>query len=590
MTDTLLLLIDRVKNTIQLGESHFREFKSALEGPPEKKRPRSTRDICKDIGEALVAFSNADGGELLIGVEDDGHISGIEHKESDVELMLKAWKTHVHHESSLPIVNSTKIQVDGKLILFFSVSKGTTEIYQLPDGRCVRRKDKSTVPITVRQIMFDRQEVKSREYDRQFVDGATVSDLDVNFVQSVADNYLRGISVERYLQQSGLAEYAINGLKLRFAALLLFARDIQRWHPRSQVRILKVTGTELKSGESYNVRSEETVKGNVFELIINSWEQLRPYLAYKTEFGRDAKFEQKYTYPEWACREALINAIAHRDYTIQNGIDVFVFDDHMEIRSPGSLLSTISVKDLEQLSGAHESRNVLISKILRENKYMRELGEGMKRIFELMEQNELQKPTLYSNNTYFSVSLPNKSVFSEQQEQWLAMFEEFRLSSNQKKIVVLGMDDRSISPRDIYRSMNTSDRNTYDREVTGLRQSGILIEIRSNRDARSYAFLNKIAREEAPRFKVTIPATNNTGRCVFVNNISRATSSDSLRRIFERCGPIERVDVPIESATNRPRGFAFVWYISADDAKKAITELNGAVIDNRKIVVDEYRT
>ncbi len=60
------------------------------------------------------------------------------------------------------------------------------------------RKDKSTVPVTFRQITYDRQEIKSREYDRQFVDGANVSDLDVPHIQAIADDYLRGLSVERY--------------------------------------------------------------------------------------------------------------------------------------------------------------------------------------------------------------------------------------------------------------------------------------------------------------------------------------------------------------------------------------------------------
>jgi len=65
------------------------------------------------------------------------------------------------------------------------------------------------------------------------------------------------------LQQIGLAEYAISGLRLRMAALLLFAKDIQRWHPRCQVRILKVAGTELLSGDNYNIQSDEPVQGNV---------------------------------------------------------------------------------------------------------------------------------------------------------------------------------------------------------------------------------------------------------------------------------------------------------------------------------------
>jgi ATP-dependent DNA helicase RecG len=506
MSDNLLILQERIKNTILLGESHFREFKSAFEGQPNHKKQGNVKNLCRYIGEGLVAFANADGGELLIGVEDDGSITGIPHKESEIQNMLSAPKTHIYPGNHLPLISAQKINLEGKCVLFFSVNKGTSEIYQLPDGRCMIRKDKSTVPVTFRKITYDRQEIKSREYDRQFVDGASVNDLEIPYIQAIADAYLRGLSVERYLQQIGLAEYSPTGLRLRMAALLLFAKDIQRWHPRSQVRILKVSGTELKSGENYNVTSDEIVQANIFQLIEQSWAHLRPFLAYKTELASDARFEQKYIYPEWACREGLINAIAHRDYSIQNGIDIFVFDDAMEIKSPGALLSTLTIKNLEKLQGAHESRNVLIAKVLRENKLVRELGEGMKRMFDLMEQRALHKPILYSNDIWFSITLKHKSVFSNQQQQWLSLFESFNLSSPQKRILVLGMDDREISPHDIYKALNTKELRIYNEEVSFLRTKGILEQIRTNYQALQYAKLHKIPKQQVKRFRVKHPS------------------------------------------------------------------------------------
>jgi ATP-dependent DNA helicase RecG len=281
----------------------------------------------------------------------------------------------------------------------------------------VRRKDKSTMPESVDTIQFERQEIKSRECDSQFVDGALVTDLDLPLLQSVADSYINGLSVELFLQQTGLAVYGMNGLRLKRAALLLFAKsnEIGRWHSKCQIRFLKVARNELKSGENYNVISDESIQGNIFELCFKSWESLRPYLAYKTKFSSDAKFEQKYIYPEDACKEAVLNAIAHRDYSIQNGIEIYIFDNKIEIKSPGALLSTITIKNLYELEGAHESRNPLIARVLRENKLMRELGEGMKRIFNLMSENELGKPVLYSNGSWFKVTLNNKTVYSQKQ-------------------------------------------------------------------------------------------------------------------------------------------------------------------------------
>jgi ATP-dependent DNA helicase RecG len=401
----ILLLSERVKNTILLGESHFREFKTAFEGRPDNKKPRLVKHICQDIAEALVSFANADGGSVLIGVEDDGSITGVPHSTDDINAMLDAVNSHVYEHQQLPLINANKIDIDGKTILYFSVNKGTTMIYQLPDGRCVRRKDKSTMPASVNQIQFERQEVKSREYDSQFVDGAEVNDLDLQLLQGVADQYIKGLSVERYLQQVGLAEYGQNGLRLKKAALLLFAKDINKWHPRSQVRFLKVKGNSLNPAPNYNVISDDLVTGNIFELVIKTWEHLRSYLAYETKFGANSQFIQKFIYPEDAVREAILNAIAHRDYSIMNPIEIYIFDDRIEIKSPGALLSTLTINNLYELEGSHESRNSLIAKILRENKLMRELGEGMKRIFGLMKEQELKKPELYSNRLWFRVTL-----------------------------------------------------------------------------------------------------------------------------------------------------------------------------------------
>ena len=403
--DDILLLTDRVRNTLILGEIHFREFKSALEGKPENKKPRLVKSLCLDIAEGLVSFANADGGSILIGIEDDGTITGIPHSDNDIETMLNATKTHIYHGQQLPLNNCSKLIIDNKTILFFSVNKGTTMIYQLPDGRCVRRKEKSTMPKSVVQIQFERQEIKSREFDSQYVDGALVTDLDLKLLQGIADQYIKGLSIERYLQQIGLAEYGQNGLRLKRACLLLFATDIDKWHPRSQIRFLKVNGNNLEAGEKYNVISDETIKGNIFELVIKSWEHLRSYLAYKTEFNANSQFEQMYIYPEDAVRETVLNAIAHRDYSITNPIEFFMFENRIEIKSPGALISTLTVKNLYELEGSHESRNSLIAKVLRENKLMRELGEGMKRIFYLMQEQKFKKPELYSNGLWFRVTL-----------------------------------------------------------------------------------------------------------------------------------------------------------------------------------------
>ena len=85
----ILVLSERVDIARHVGESHFREFKSAYEGPPGKKRLRDVKEVCRDIAEALVAFANADGGELIVGIEDDGSVTGLDYSDATVQILLK---------------------------------------------------------------------------------------------------------------------------------------------------------------------------------------------------------------------------------------------------------------------------------------------------------------------------------------------------------------------------------------------------------------------------------------------------------------------------------------------------------------------
>ena len=246
--------------------------------------------------------------------------------------------------------------------------------------------------------------VEFAESGEPFVDLAGITELDLALVNSISQSIFKSISPEKFLQYLELAEFDGTRLRLRRAALLLFAKHPTKWHPRNQVRILKVKGTEEKSGENFNVEEAGEISGNIFKLITQSWELLRPHLT-ETKFSKDAIFQPQLIYPEYACREALVNAITHRDYSMEGrGIEVRIFDDRLEILSPGKLLSSISIRDLEELKGVHQSRNSYVARVLREFGYVRELGEGMKRIFESMQKNGFERPRLESPNKSFVIT------------------------------------------------------------------------------------------------------------------------------------------------------------------------------------------
>jgi ATP-dependent DNA helicase RecG len=625
MDPDILRISDRIAIAIELGESHFREFKSAFEGPPSNRKARDPKAVCEDIARTLVAFANADGGELLVGVEDGRQVTGLSYKPEVIEMLRRAPITHVHKDTPLPLPHTVVADYKSDQILYFSVPKGTNYVYLTADGKCLQRKDLESVPIPSEQIALSRAEVTSREYDRAFVDGAQVSDLDKDLVAKVATEIASGISNEKLLQHLELAEFDGYQLKLRRAALLLFARKPSRWHPRLQVRVLKIKGTELKAGENYNVLVDEEVTTNIVSLIEASWELLRPHLT-ETRFSKEAVFRSQIMYPELACREALVNAVAHRDYSIEGrGIEVRVYTDRLEIISPGGLMSVIRIEDLSSLRGFHQSRNSLISRVLREIGYMRELGEGMRRMFELMKSNDLTPPDLFADNNMFCVTLHHKYIYSRDQKLWLDAFDTCNLTREQKTVVLLGHNGHVISPKEIWDAVGIVDTEIYRQLLESLVRLGILETVTSKVKASNYAKKSHVPVKHVPRFAIRLPGTSrpsdrpSTGgrrpvlrtkplptkepagsstqvnqtpsddrsdyARVFVANLPFGSSEDDLIKSMSQYGVVVDAIIPSDPVTKRMKGFGFVEFDKSHDATKAIEGSGNATLGGRALIV-----
>lgn len=531
MSTDILYAPERVKNIIAQGESHFREFKTGFSGPSDKKEKRDPKSVAKDIGETLVGFANADGGDLLIGVEDDGTITGLDYSEATIQLLQQAYKNNVHHDTPLQGVVVQRIEIECKKILLFHVLKNTKYIHQTSDGRCLQRSDKETIPVAVEQLRFERQEQISREYDRQFIDGASLSDLDNDIIAEVGKVISPGLSVEKVLQILGLAEYS-SVLQLRRAALILFAKDIYKWHPRSEVRIIRISGTELKTGREYNASSDESARGNIIQLLSEAWEKLRPHLV-ETKFSSDALFKQRIMYPEDACREALTNALAHRDYSIEGrSIEINIFDDRMEIASPGELLSNISISDLTKLTGAHQSRNSFIARVLKEIGYMREMGEGIRRIFSLMKQNDLVAPEFESSENKFNVVLHSKSVFTDEDQRFLKGFDFLNLTREESLIVLLGKEQNLLSPQQIYDRLELVDWDEYRKIIDQIQIKGIVFNARSESEKAKIARSGNISKRQVERLKIRLPKECEDGIKLLTEGLKKAGYVNTIDRKF----------------------------------------------------------
>ena len=159
---------------------------------------------------------------------------------------------------------------------------------------------------------------------------------------------------------------------------------------------------------------------------------------------------------------AIVNAVAHRDYRYEGAsIEVEMFDNRLEIRSPGELVEPVTLERLRQRERVHASRNPRMVRVLSDFGYMREKGEGVQRIFEEMEREGLYPPDFRMEaDTIFNVTLKNTPVYSRETMRWLAGLESFALSGNQKHLLAYAKEHGSAITRRAYQSLMQIDAET----------------------------------------------------------------------------------------------------------------------------------
>jgi ATP-dependent DNA helicase RecG len=205
-------------------------------------------------------------------------------------------------------------------------------------------------------------------------------------------------------------------------------------------------------------------------VIEETYSQLKRRISTSTKL-HDLFFRETPEYPTFAWQEAVVNAVAHRDYrTAGRGVEVWLFEDRMEVVSPGGLLPSITVDQLERREMAHESRNPRIARVLAELGFMREQGEGVARMFEEMERSLLRLPLLASEASSFRVTLFNEPIFETAEPKWVEYVRALPIRDRQKRILVAFRGSAFTSAN--YQEINRVDRDEAYREVTELVELG----------------------------------------------------------------------------------------------------------------------
>jgi len=334
-----------IKAIIKQGESEILEFKETLQ-------------LKDEIGETISAFSNLKGGIILVGISDKAEIRGIQTGKKTLTDLAEYIKKNTDPQI-YPEVSASKIE--NRTIISIKI-KESDEKPVFFKSHAYKRVGNTNQRISSSEIRKLAKESKGKVYwDEQICEETSLKDIDEEKVRW----FLKKAKSERNLNidPTVSVKEALTRLKLikvgklTRAAILLFGKEPQRFFTQAEIRCARFRGTEaVKPFVDMKVFS-----GSIIDQVNKSLNFVLEHIPLSVWLiSGKVEREEKYKYPPEAIREAIVNAICHRDYESTANVQVRIFDDRVEIWNPGSLPEGWTVEKLKQ---THESipKNPLIA-------------------------------------------------------------------------------------------------------------------------------------------------------------------------------------------------------------------------------------
>ncbi len=452
-------------------EGQFFERKGCYDYSKGKPKLRHARDVALDIAETLSAMANADGGTLAVGVEDNGDVTGANYTQDRLDLLRRA----PHELVRPPILAKVREEnLDGNLILLYDTD-WSRDIHQLTDGRYLLRVGDRNMPFPAGDMQAIKDSRRLRATEVRIVSEASVSDLDMSLVAEFASKTGRRESPIELLSEYRVLENRNGTPAVTLAALLLFGKDPGKWHPRCGIDFVKYEGTRRKHGESLNIIKQRRLELPLVLLIEEAYRTVEPHVRERQQLV-DLFFEERFEYPTFAWQEAIVNAVAHRDYRYEGlGIEIWMFDDRMEVRSPGGLVEPVTIEHLRRREQVHASRNPRIVRVLTDLGYMREQGEGVPRMFDAMEREGLCPPEFeIEAEAVFTVTLKNEPIYSRETVRWLQELVPLQLTANQKRLLAYAREHGNTFTSRSYQRLAGVDIYSASRDIKDLIRKGVV--------------------------------------------------------------------------------------------------------------------
>jgi ATP-dependent DNA helicase RecG len=336
-----------------------------------KERFDSNLELAKD----LVCFANTDGGQLIFGISNDKNIVGIDDPDrlfSEVDDVA-----FQHCEPSITVIQESLV-VDGRTVVVVNIPKGDQRPYRTNTGLYYIRATSGCRQASREELRRLFQSTESLYYDETPLPRLSLSDVDFaafeNFLDETGQSDL-GVDPERSMRNWRL----LSGDHPTLAGTILFGRKPQQHLPYAQVNAARIPGDDV----SIEPLDMKDITGRLLEVVDLVQRFLRLHLPVKHEikgFSPEAKSEL----PEEALREAVMNAVAHRDYTVQGPIRIFILDDRLEIHTPGRVPNTVD--EAAMRAGVHVVRNPHIYARLSDAGLVTRPGSGIRRIIRLINE------------------------------------------------------------------------------------------------------------------------------------------------------------------------------------------------------------
>lgn len=428
------------------------------------------------IAEHLIAFANSEGGTLILGMSPEGMMNGAvepddasEGLEAALRLCNPPVRTDWRHEE----VNG------GGVIVFLRIDRSDT-IHTDEDGRVLVRRGVHNAAVEGNEVDRLTANRPSDNFEVQIVPGAHRDDLD----DDVIDDYLERrqkrnprstiLPKDKLLQQIG----ALSMDRIpTVSGMMLFGKEPQLFLPQARAIFVKFADVQPRGpGGTFGYGRREEFTGPLPQIIDRAWRVIWEEMD-KRSVVQGLHRNEETEYPQSAVREALVNAVAHRDYRLTGrSIEIRMYTDRLEITSPGGLPAHIT---LDNIVEEHYSRNPRIVNGLYQWGYIEELGLGIDRMIEDMVMAGHVPPEFEDKGHRFTVKLYSNQDPARAVPKW-----EQNMNERQIKAMEYIQRSGSISNREYRELCPHVGAETLRLDLVDLVNKSVLLKIGDKRGTR----------------------------------------------------------------------------------------------------------